>query len=277
MEIETLLKEKKAIIDGALASYLGEEDTPIFRAMRYSVLNGGKRIRPILTLITYESAGGEDMDEIIPIACGIEMIHSYSLIHDDLPCMDNDDFRRGRPSSHKVFGEGVATLAGDGLFAYAFELFTRSKSKRKIEVIRDLARISGPRGVVAGQEMDIRDVKERTTRFLRQTHYRKTALLISGSIRAGAIIGDVRDQTIGYLTRGGELLGMLFQITDDLLDLDDKGTEENRLTYPSIYGEMRSRFRARGYADRARYYFEMAGQEYQVLTHFTRFILNRSR
>ncbi|RKX69656.1 geranyl transferase [candidate division WOR-3 bacterium] len=277
MEIEALLREKKRIIDDALKGYLAEDDTPIFTAMRYSVIDGGKRIRPILCLLTYEASGGRDFDEIIPIACGIEMIHCYSLIHDDLPCMDNDDFRRGKPTSHRVFGEGVATLAGDGLFAFAFELLSRSKSDQKLRVIADLARITGPKGIVAGQEMDIREKKELTPSFLRKTHFRKTALLITGSIRAGAIIARVDDSILTNLTRGGEALGMLFQITDDLLDVREKGSEENRLTYPLLYGIDRSRFRARRYADRARYYFHRAGEVYQVLKEITTFILNRDR
>ncbi|HID32881.1 MAG TPA: hypothetical protein EYP24_05835, partial [bacterium (Candidatus Stahlbacteria)] len=197
--------------------------------------------------------------------------------HDDLPCMDDDDFRRGKPSSHKVFGEGVATLAGDGLFAFAFEVFTRSRSERKIEVIQDIAGITGPKGVVAGQEMDIRSGKERSPALLRKTHFHKTALFITGSIRAGAIIANVPEPILDHLTRGGKCLGMLFQITDDLLDLDEKGTEEERLTYPSIYGVESTRFRAKGYATRANHYFEKAGKDFKVLNHFTRFVLHRKR
>lgn len=277
MEIKGLLKAKQEIINDALIRYLGEDNSPIFEAMRYSVLNGGKRIRPILCLLTYESAGGDDLAEIIPIACGIELIHCYSLIHDDLPCIDNDDYRRGKPASHKVYGEGVATLTGDGLFAYAFDLLSRAGSEESLRVIADLAKITGPKGIVLGQEMDIREQKDRSPTFLRQTHFRKTALLIAGSIRAGAIVGRVDDPILNDLTRGGESLGMLFQITDDILDAEAGGREENRLTYPLIYGLKRSQFRARRYADRARYYFQRAGEDFQILQEITNIVLNRDR
>lgn len=276
MEIEGLLKAKKKIIDHALAQYL-DGNSPIFEAMRYSVLDGGKRIRPILCLLSYECSGGTNVDEILPIACGIELIHCYSLIHDDLPCMDDDDYRRGRPSSHKMFGEGVAVLVGDGLFAYAFDLITRSESERKVEVVADLTRITGPDGIVAGQEMDIREKKERNPRFLRQTHFKKTALLITGSIRAGGLVAQVKDSTLQSLTLGGESLGMLFQITDDMIDVHEQGSEEDRLTYPMIYGLDGTRFRARKYADRARFYFRKAGTGYRVFEEITDFILNRDR
>ena len=223
--------------------------------MRYSVFNGGKRIRPILSLAGCEAVDG-DQNMALPSGCAIELIHAFSLIHDDLPALDNDDLRRGQPTSHKVFGEAIAILAGDALFARAFEIIAdRTRGvppDRILDVTRRIAAAAGTGGMVVGQVVDIicegEQVPEDTLIFM---HKNKTGALIEASVTAGGILGGGSDAQIEALSAYGWMVGQAFQITDDILDIEgdeDKlgkpvGSDirNEKTTYPSLYGLEKSR------------------------------------
>lgn len=285
-DIVGYLKEKKALVDSALTEFFPETNA-LFPMMRYSI-EGGKRIRPILALTTYQAAGGSDIDAVLPTACALELIHTYSLIHDDLPCMDNDDLRRGKASSHKRFGEAPAILAGDGLFAYAFELFTYGEglAREKIAVVRAVSKAVGPKGVVYGQLLDINEEKSMTPHVLRMIHRYKTAEFIAVSVRAGAMLAQAPAPVLETLQRAGLYMGMLFQYTDDILDVvgeksmlgktPGKDSIAGKLTAPVFYGLDGARFRARRYATRAIELFRSLGDTYEILDSLTSFILDRT-
>ncbi len=270
MNLGEYLKEKGKIVEEALDRYLPKESempVTLHKAMRYSMMAGGKRIRPILCIASCEAVGGK-AKKALPVACALEMVHTYSLIHDDLPAMDNDDFRRGRPTNHKVFGEAVAILAGDALLTEAFRIMTNSNLRKTIrpdailDVISDLACASGSFGMVGGQVVDMEsegiEIDLPTLEYL---HTRKTGALILASIKGGAKIGEGTDEEIEALTRYGECLGLAFQIADDILDIEgnieetgkDVGSdlERKKATYPSILGMPASKERASELIDMA--------------------------
>ena len=250
MDIENYLKDWKKKVDDKLNEHLpSEEEYPplLHKAMRYSVLAGGKRIRAILMLTTYSLSGGEKFDLIMPVSSAIEFIHSYSLIHDDLPAMDNDDYRRGILSSHKKFGEDIAILAGDALFSHAFYIISHSdiKADLKEEILRVLTKAIGNKGIIGGQIEDvISDSNERDPKLLRYIHSHKTASFFSAACEIGAILAEANERKILASRKGGLLIGMAFQIQDDILDVEGKKEEmgkevkkdKNKLTYPSVYG-----------------------------------------
>ncbi|MCD6362573.1 MAG: polyprenyl synthetase family protein [Synergistetes bacterium] len=216
------------MINGFLEKLLSDSAVPslLLEAMRYSVFPGGKRFRPLLTLSACEAVGG-DISKALPVGCAIELIHNYSLIHDDLPCMDNDDFRRGKPSAHKRFGCGIALLAGDALLTYAFEVLGKWLSGSTLKrVLIEIASSSGPAGMVGGQLLDITEGK------IEDIHAKKTMALIRASVRCGAIVGEASGNELHLLTEYAERLGIAFQIVDDILDFG----KEERLTYPAVYG-----------------------------------------
>ncbi len=221
--------------EAALAEYAeGFDNAPILAdSMRYGLLNGGKRIRPCLLLCTTDMLGGS-VETALPFACALEMIHCYSLIHDDLPAMDNDDFRRGKPSTHKQFGEANAILAGDGLLTNAALLLAGCSgfdaAKRAI--------LSGAMDMVGGQSRDLNQT-ERTEEELHLLHAQKTGALFRAALTAGAIVAG-RDDLADTFAKLGNLIGLLFQITDDLLDRQ-KDLQENKFTYLTFYGEEKSR------------------------------------
>lgn len=286
VDIVLYLKENKALVDSALKEFFPETN-PLFPIMRYSI-EGGKRIRPILAITAYQAAGGKDVHEVLPSACGLELIHTYSLIHDDLPCMDNDDYRRGRASSHKKFGEAQAILAGDGLFAYAFELFAHgdAHAPEKRLVIQTVSEAVGPKGVVYGQLIDINGKKGMNPRTLRTIHAHKTAKFIAVSVVVGAILARSSHSVQETLKKGGLYMGMLFQYTDDILDVvgekkklgktPGKDSRTGKLTASTLYGLASARFRAQRYADRAIEQFNALGAHYALLSQLTTFILNRT-
>lgn len=263
MNLREYLKEKGNLVEGALDRYLPKESempVTLHKAMRYSMMAGGKRIRPILCVAACEAVGGKATD-LLPVACALEMVHTYSLIHDDLPAMDNDDFRRGRPTNHRVFGEAVAILAGDALLTEAFRLMASESlriiagSDAVLDVISDLAKAAGSVGMVGGQVVDMEsEGKEIDLPTLEYLHTRKTGALILASIKGGAKIGGGTDKEIAALTRYGECLGLAFQIADDILDIEgnqdeigkDVGSdlEKGKATYPSIIGMAASKERA---------------------------------
>jgi len=284
-QITTYLAEQKARVDNALKEYFADGN-PLFRIMHYSV-DRGKRIRPILAIASFEACGGEDFARIMPIACGLELIHTYSLIHDDLPSMDNDDLRRGKPSAHKKFGEAMAILSGDGLCAYAFELFTQGNDlmEEKYVVVQSLSEVIGPDGIVYGQVLDITE-QVRIPHSLRLIHFNKTAKFIAVSLKCGAIMAQASQKLVDALFSAGVYLGMLFQYTDDILDIvgkkstlgktPGKDSTAGKLTAPGLYGLDGARFRAQRYAQIAQNRFASLGERFDVLSDIVTFVLKRT-
>lgn len=263
MDIKEYLVEKGKMVEAALDRYLPRETempATLHKAMRYSMMAGGKRIRPVLCIASCEAAGGR-MEDVMPVACALEMIHTYSLIHDDLPAMDNDDLRRGMPTNHKVFGEAVAILAGDALLTLAFRIMTDMrlgsivKPSVVLDVINDMSWAAGSFGMVGGQVVDMesegREIDLPTLEYL---HTHKTGALLLASIKSGAKIGGGPDEQIKALIKYGECLGLAFQIADDILDIEgsqeeigkDVGSdlEKKKATYPAILGMAASKERA---------------------------------
>ena len=252
--LKAYLSDRQNIVEDALTRYLPSEDNipeEIFKAIRYSVFAGGKRIRPILCLAAVEALGG-DIAQALPVACALELIHTYSLIHDDLPAMDNDDYRRGKPTSHKVFGEAIAILAGDALLTEAFNLLSRAEkvrlpAERRLAVIQVIAQSAGITGMVGGQTLDLLAEKTKPDLdSLNDIHRRKTGALIVASVKSGAIICGASERKVQALTDYGMNIGLAFQIADDILNVEgdsilmgkNTGSDAARgkVTYPSIIG-----------------------------------------
>jgi geranylgeranyl diphosphate synthase type II len=261
--LKEYLERRKAFVDEALAGFVpGEEIHPpvIFEAARYSLLAGGKRLRPILCLAAAEAVGGE-CSAVLPVACALEFIHTYSLIHDDLPAMDNDDYRRGRLTSHKVFGEDIAILAGDALLTEAFQLLTRREllpgidPARLLDVACEIAKAAGWFGMVGGQVLDVQaEGKSLDREALQRVHRLKTGAMILVSLRAGAILSGAPEEALTALSDYGKRIGLAFQIADDILNvkgdraLMGKGTGSDaargKVTFPSLMGIEASRAEA---------------------------------
>ncbi len=259
-DLTTYLEERQAIVEAALDRSLPVVyPEKIYEAMRYSLMAGGKRLRPILCLATCELTGGT-VEMALPTACALEMIHTMSLIHDDLPAMDNDDYRRGKLTNHKVFGEDVAILAGDGLLAYAFEhvaVETQNvPADRLLKVVAMLGRAVGAAGLVGGQIVDLDcegkpDVSLETLNFI---HNHKTAALLEASVTSGAVLGGASEADLQRLSRYAQNIGLAFQIVDDILDITatqeelgktaGKDLQAQKATYPSIWGLEESRRQA---------------------------------
>jgi geranylgeranyl diphosphate synthase type II len=244
-------------VDAALDRLLPSVSTSpptIHKAVRYSIFAGGKRIRPVLCLAACEAVGGKPA-AAMPLACAVECIHTYSLIHDDLPAMDDDDLRRGKPTNHKVFGEGIAVLAGDALLTEAFALVARSKPPKRYPVrvlVSDLALAAGSLRLIAGQVQDLENEERRASlEEVKTTHLNKTAALITASIRLGAMAGNARPSELKRLTRYGQDLGLAFQVIDDILDATStkevmgksvRADQKNhKSTFPSVLGLDKSR------------------------------------
>ncbi len=255
-----------AAMEGLLPPETGEPRT-IHRAMRYSVFAGGKRLRPALVLLGARAAGppgGTDDEAVLPVACAVEMVHTYSLIHDDLPCMDDDDLRRGQPSCHKVFGEAHAILAGDALHTLAFEILGRFPvPARAAALVGELARACGTLGMVGGQAADLEaEGKTPEVAIVEGIHRRKTGALLVASLRMGALAAGARPPVLRQLSDYGERLGMAFQIVDDLLDEEGaradlgktpgKDRQRGKMTYPAAVGMEASRVRAAAVAAEAK-------------------------
>ena len=296
MDIKKYLQEKGDIVNNALDRLLpGEDEFPqkLHKAMRYSVFAGGKRIRPVLAIASAETFGGLT-DSIIDIACAVELIHTYSLIHDDLPAIDNDDMRRGMPTCHKVFGEAMAILAGDALLTSAFDVMadthTSTDEERLLllKTIQEIARAAGSTGMVGGQVVDIEsEGKDVAFPVLEYIHIHKTGELILASIRAGAIMKNAGDKELEAMTRYGEAIGLAFQIADDILDVEgnkeDTGknvggdAKKEKVTYPSILGIEESKKRARELTDIALASVEGFGKKAEPLKEIAKYIVARRK
>ncbi len=255
MDLKAYLEERRGLVNRALQAYLPQVRGPAFRvtqAMHYSLFVGGKRLRPILCLAAAEAVGG-DPGEVLPVACALEMIHTYSLIHDDLPAMDDDDLRRGQPTCHKQYDEATAILAGDGLLTEAFRTLAAAADKYEgrervlLEVINLVAAAAGYQGMVGGQMLDLLAEGRRVTlKELETIHRAKTGALLTAAVRAGALMGGGNRVEVAALTTYGEKFGLAFQITDDLLDVEGEtaemgkaaGMDEKRqkATYPAVLG-----------------------------------------
>jgi geranylgeranyl diphosphate synthase type II len=303
MDIKKYLQEKKEIVDLALEKYfpnppdsIGEEVFPVslHQAIRYSLFAGGKRIRPILSMAAFESVGGKG-DTLLPFACALELIHTYSLIHDDLPALDNDDYRRGKPTCHKVFGEAIGILAGDALLTEAFRLMTNQvvqafslhDGRLALKVIHQVAQAAGVLGMVGGQVVDIesegKDVDFPTLRYI---HTHKTGALILVSVRVGATLGGANEERLKALTRFGEGIGLAFQIADDILNVEGNadllgkkiGSDLSRrkATYPSLLGLEESKRRAKELVTSAVEALRSFGSEAEPLREIAWFILSRN-
>ncbi len=270
VDIGKYLGQKRDIVDRYLEAHLPDPRTQpaiLHEAIRYSLLAGGKRIRPALAIATAEAIGPPPAS-LLPVACAFEFIHTYSLIHDDLPAMDNDDFRRGRATNHKVYGEGLAILAGDGLQAMAFEwcsradLVTDLDPRCQVQVIAELAMGSGHAGMVGGQVLDIQAENRKVELAeLHMIHVQKTGKLIRAAVRAGALLSGGNMTQLEHLTGYAEDIGLAFQIADDVLNVtgtrEELGkdaktdSERGKQTYPSIYGLEGAQTLAQECADRA--------------------------
>ncbi|MFZ0435220.1 MAG: polyprenyl synthetase family protein [Chthoniobacterales bacterium] len=252
------LERRRKLVEQALARAVpaaSVRPATIHKAMRYSLLAGGKRLRPILALAAAEACGAKDPTGVLPAACAVELIHTYSLIHDDLPCMDDDDLRRGRPTSHKVFGEGVAVLAGDALLTRAFGLIAGIQPAKRYPLsllLGETADAAGSLQLIAGQVADLEaEGKRLTIREVRFIHERKTAAMIVLPLRLGAMVANATPAQLKALTEFGQALGLAFQIQDDILDVTatseqlgksaGKDLKASKATYPAVIGLKASR------------------------------------
>jgi geranylgeranyl diphosphate synthase type II len=261
VNIKTYLLSREKLIESALDRYLpnaNAKPATLHRAMRYSLFAGGKRLRPILCLAAAEACGGK-IGNALPLACALECIHTYSLVHDDLPSMDNDDFRRGRPTCHKVFGDGIAILAGDALLTIAFEIVSNAKPTSRYDtsiLLREIAVAAGSQKLIAGQVADLeaegKNVKRDQLQFI---HENKTAAILKSSVRLGAMSANADARKLSAVTRFGQRLGLAFQIIDDILDVTQtseklgksagKDVAAKKATYPAVIGLEKSRAEAR--------------------------------
>jgi geranylgeranyl diphosphate synthase, type II len=261
MDLSRYLTARTSLVDRALDRFLPKataKPLTIHKAMRYSLFAGGKRLRPVLALASAEACGGK-MEDALPAACAVECIHTYSLIHDDLPCMDDDDLRRGRPTNHKVFGEGIAVLAGDALLTSAFEILAQTRGTKRYPVaaqVADLAHASGSRWLVGGQVADLEgEGRKLNAAELQYIHECKTAALLTVSIRLGAMSANATPAQLKSLTTFGKSVGLAFQVIDDILDVTQsseklgktagKDLDAQKATYPAIHGLEKSRQTAR--------------------------------
>ncbi|MEB3308884.1 MAG: farnesyl diphosphate synthase [Snowella sp.] len=290
-DLASYLQAKKELVEIALDGSLSiMRPEKIYEAMRYSLLAGGKRLRPILCLTTCELMGGT-VEMAMPTACALEMIHTMSLIHDDLPAMDNDDYRRGKLTNHKVFGEDIAILAGDGLLAYAFE-FVATQTQNVapnhiIDVIARLGRTVGAAGLVGGQVLDLEsegktDITAETLSFI---HTHKTGALLETSVVSGAILAGATDDDVQRLSRYAKNIGLAFQIVDDILDITatqeelgktaGKDLQAQKATYPSLWGIEESRNQAQSLIDDAIAELEGYGDPAEPLRAIAQYIVSR--
>lgn len=294
MDLNAYLKEKQALVDGLLKKYLATKkangSSPkrhLYKAMGYSLMAGGKRLRPILVIASYETVGGNSK-KILPVAASLELIHTYSLIHDDLPAIDNDYFRRNKPTNHRVFGEAIAILAGDALLTDAFMFITNASISPGIliNVLKELTYACGPEGMVGGQTADIifedRKIKEKELLYI---HTHKTGALIKASVRIGAIMAGASPSMLSSLTKYGKKIGLAFQIIDDVLDVigtkkelgKSTGTDitKGKNTHPSVFGLEESKRKAENLIKDSLKALERFDKKADPLREIAKYILRR--
>ncbi len=292
-DLNAYLETRTAEVNRALDKFLPSEKVKpatIHKAMRYSLFAGGKRMRPALCLAAAEACGGA-IGDAMPLACAVECIHTYSLIHDDLPAMDNDDFRRGKPTNHKVFGEGIAVLAGDALLTQAFEIAARAKGWPRYshqQLVLELAHASGSLQLIAGQVADLEGEGRRIlANELKYIHERKTSALLCCSARLGGMSANCTPAQLKALTDFGYNVGLAFQIIDDILDITQtseqlgktagKDTKAQKATYPSIVGMEQSKRIAQQLTDKAFAALKIFRGKAQALDALAEFLLKRDR
>lgn len=294
MDIKKYLKEMKVIVEGVLEDFFPEDapiPEPLKGSMRYSLFAGGKRLRPILAIAASDAVGGK-RENALPLAVAIEMIHTYTLIHDDLPALDDDNLRRGKKTNHKVFGEAIAILAGDALQTYAFQLMTDQAKigvspSIILQACHEMAQAVGASGTVGGQVVDLEsEGKEIDGETIEYIHTRKTGDLIKASIRSGALMGGGEGKRLEALTQFGGEIGLAFQIVDDILDIE--GTEEDlgkdigsdlekkKATYPSVLGMEESKKIAARLVDSAMEKLSSFDEKAEPLRGIAKFFLART-
>jgi len=299
MNLKLYLETRRNQVDAALEGFLPEKEGNLaehVRAMRYSLFAGGKRVRPILCLAAAEAVHDYDNefpDSLMLTACAMECIHTYSLIHDDLPAMDDDELRRGKPTNHMTFGEAGAILAGDSLLTFAFELLSSKgletvSAPDRLKVISIISKAAGPSGMAGGQFLDLtHEGKEIGYDMLREIHSRKTGALITASVQTGGVLSNCTAEQFQALTIYGNLIGLAFQIVDDLLNVE--GTREqlgkaagsdaarNKATYPALFGVEATRRKARETIDEALAALAGFDERAAMLRELARYIVNRKR
>lgn len=295
MDLATYFAERTALVDAALDRFMPQEQmlpARLHQSMRYSIFAGGKRLRPVLMIAACEAVGGE-AQRVLPAACAMEMIHTYSLIHDDLPAMDNDDYRRGRLTNHKVYGEATAILAGDALLTQAFALLADASVSAEVsadvrlKVISTVASAAGSFGMVGGQVVDMESEGQTfDLPTLEYIHTHKTGALILASITTGALLGGANPDELRALERYGAAIGLAFQVADDILDIvgdqetigKDVGSDEARgkATYPALFGLGEARNRACDLRDTAISALEPLGAKAARLQQIANFVVERT-
>ncbi len=298
MDIRQYLEARRKQVDAALDRFLPEEKGTLaehIKAMRYSLFAGGKRVRPILCLAAAESVQDDDNDlptALLLAACALECIHTYSLIHDDLPAMDDDELRRGKPTNHMVFGDAGAILAGDSLLTFAFELLSREELNTSatdgFKIISFISKAIGPEGMVGGQFLDLtHEGRKVGYDMLHEIHSRKTGALITASVQTGGVLGKCTSEQLHALTLYGTQIGLAFQIVDDLLNVE--GTHEqlgkaagsdaarNKATYPALFGVDETRKKAQEAVDKALSALEGFDERAAILRELAKYIVTRKR
>ncbi len=296
MNFDEIYSNKLALVEGALKKVMERhQDCPptLLKAMNYSLFAHGKRIRPVLLLSAHELVGGK-VEESMALACGLEMIHTYSLIHDDLPAMDDDDLRRGMPTNHKVFGEGIAILAGDALLNLAYEVFMENalkyphKLERHVRAAFVIAKAAGLHGMIGGQVADIeQEGRSVQPDMLYYIHTHKTGALIEAAVRAGAILEPIEQEVEDAVAKYGQKLGLAFQIVDDILDVigdaasmgknPSRDEKRQKATFPAVYGLEESKRRARDLIEEAVSHLEPFGKSAYFLKEIAYYVLKRQK
>lgn len=291
MDFYKEFEERILEVNKSLEKYVEERECPqgtIYKSMNYSIKAGGKRIRPVLMLAAAELVGG-NVDSVMPFACALEMIHTYSLIHDDLPCMDNDDLRRGKPTNHKVYGEAIAVLAGDALLNCAFETMLKNTDvspNMTLAAMSEIAAASGTEGMIGGQVIDIEsEGKTIDAVTLMTMHLHKTAALIMAAAKVGALLGGGSREDLTAMEEFARYLGIAFQIKDDILDIvgneEDLGKKTGvdgllqKSTFVSIYGMEQSEILLKDYTQKAVEVLSQYGEKAEFLVELSKFLLSR--
>ena len=291
--MKELWKKRQELVEQALSGELAKTDildNTLRESMSYSLMAGGKRLRPVL-LMAAADAVGADGTKFLPVACALEMIHTYSLIHDDLPAMDNDDYRRGKLTNHKVYGDGIAILAGDALLTLAFTVILRQKDaapEALLRVVDEISRAAGAEGMVGGQVLDIKaENRSISMEELRRVHMGKTGALFHAALRSGAILAGATEQQLAALTAYADHFGLAFQITDDILDVIGSAEEigkpvgsdakNHKSTYVSLTSLSEARDLARRTVDEALDALSIFGAEAEFLRELVSYLVNRKQ